>query len=423
MTTNPATPTDEPSSHLSNRLSRSPDEDAGKATSGQNGSRGLVATAPRSLSSLPTEVLQNIFTQLHQSLKEIAFSDHWKTAQIVAIHPSRQADLQHRAALLDEPIHPLGRPYQSNCPTLLRLSGLDYMRFASWDSLRLDRDLPLVRHLAVDDESLIDVLAPGFRRLTRLTIGHFAMGRNHIPWHSVSRLELNPGDEMEAFEPAQFIESLTAYMCEPANPPLPLEELVFAFPTLRQATEVNSQEDEFCQANPCHIFQSLRPSALRSLSLCRIESFKWTQPVFLLPSVTLLSLDGYGDLTPVASSERFFSACIGKLTHLDAQEGFNHFLGFLELFPALQELRLSGFDILRETAADPTPTVCDAETLARLSSRKLACLGPSLVILLFTLQCTKVTKVAYRESLTVSDEMRWQREPGGAFKGERWTLC
>ncbi|BGO92273.1 hypothetical protein NBRC10512v2_004537 [Rhodotorula toruloides] len=297
------------------------------------------------------------------------------------------------------------------------------MRSASWDSLRLDRDLPLVRHLAVDDESLIDVLAPGFGRLTRLTIEHFAMGRNRIPWHSVRRLELNPGDDMEAFEPAQFIESLTAYMSEPINPALPLEELVFAFPTLRQATEVSSEENEFCQTDLYHIFRNLRPSALRSLSLCRIESFKWTQPVLLLPSVTFLSLDGYGDLTPTASSERFFSACIGKLTHLDPQEEFDHFLGFLESFPALQELRLSGFDILRETAADPTTTSCDAETLARLSSRKLACLGPSLVILLFTLQCTKVTKVAYRESLTASDEMRWQREPGGAFKGERWTLC
>ncbi|CDR41645.1 RHTO0S06e03796g1_1 [Rhodotorula toruloides] len=229
------------------------------------------------------------------------------------------------------------------------------------------------------------------------------MGRNRIPWHSVRRLELNPGDDMEAFEPAQFIESLTAYMSEPINPALPLEELVFAFPTLRQATEVSSEENEFCQTDLYHIFRNLRPSALRSLSLCRIESFKWTQPVLLLPSVTFLSLDGYGDLTPT--------------------EEFDHFLGFLESFPALQELRLSGFDILRETAADPTTTSCDAETLARLSSRKLACLGPSLVILLFTLQCTKVTKVAYRESLTASDEMRWQREPGGAFKGERWTLC
>ncbi|BGO92257.1 hypothetical protein NBRC10512_001197 [Rhodotorula toruloides] len=211
------------------------------------------------------------------------------------------------------------------------------------------------------------------------------MGRNHIPWHSVRRLELNPGDEMEAFEPAQFIESLTAYMCEPTNPALPLEELAFAFPTLRQATEVSSEENEFCQADLHHIFRNLHPSALRSLSLCRIESFKWTQPVFLLPSVTFLSLDGYGDLTSTASSERLFFACIGTLTHMDPQEEFDHFLGFLESFPTLQELRLSRFDILRVTAADPTPASFDAKTVARLSSRKLACLGPSLVISAFHL--------------------------------------
>ncbi|BGO92274.1 hypothetical protein NBRC10512_001180 [Rhodotorula toruloides] len=69
MSANPAAPTDEPSSHPSNRLSRSPDEDAGKATPAQNGSRGLFMTAPRSLSSLPTGILQHIFTQLHQSLR------------------------------------------------------------------------------------------------------------------------------------------------------------------------------------------------------------------------------------------------------------------------------------------------------------------------------------------------------------------
>ncbi|GAA6052015.1 hypothetical protein NBRC10513_002623 [Rhodotorula toruloides] len=65
MSTNLTAPTDEPFSCPSNRLSRSPDEDPGTARHAQNDARGLVATAPRSLSSLPTEILQNIFTQLH----------------------------------------------------------------------------------------------------------------------------------------------------------------------------------------------------------------------------------------------------------------------------------------------------------------------------------------------------------------------
>ncbi|BGO92256.1 hypothetical protein NBRC10512_001198 [Rhodotorula toruloides] len=78
MSTDPAAPTDEPSSRLSNQLSRSPDEDAGKATPAENGSRGLVMTAPRSLSAqLPSD--RNPPAHLHPTAPEpqgVAFSDH-----------------------------------------------------------------------------------------------------------------------------------------------------------------------------------------------------------------------------------------------------------------------------------------------------------------------------------------------------------
>jgi hypothetical protein len=87
----------------------------------------------------------------------------------------------------------------------------------------------------------------------------------------------------------------------------------------------------------------------------------------------------------------------------------------------LQELQLSQFGIFTQAVTDPTPTSLTAKAISRLSSRQLASVGSTLVVLLFRLQSTRVTKFAYRGNGHDSEEMRWQREPGGAFKGELWS--
>ncbi|BGP00353.1 hypothetical protein NBRC10513v2_004578 [Rhodotorula toruloides] len=432
-------------------LVHSSDEEQATSSARRDGSRESAPPPRLSLTSLPAEILDEIFSYVHydswtepitkaminKELFELVRPHYFHTMQVLAdeddrvivglltrpknsmfvkdLHAQFISTFQHvQCAVLR----------QTRCLTRLSILFTDNgaecaLPLWFFDALRtlrhlaflkiyqderdepvkgfsFERDVPSLRSLETHARGQLSICAPGLSKLMHLKATLFAPAGPAIPWQTLRQLDVHLCRERRTADDPILRDFVSHLKDSCSISPIPLQILEL---------DVNRRKSIDSSAL-IRIVEVLRAPLLTDLAIVEIESFaalkSCTFDVQLL-SVVRLTLKGRCDCTVV-----------------DNARGIRALRALLNLCPATQVLRLEGLRFYVDAARTyRAPGELKGEVLRAIEENDLPFAFPAFAALLFALQQTSVLELNIQ---LYGGGIRWRRTAHNeVFEAEGWT--